>query len=168
MWCLMLQGCHRCTEPPITYAYVYKFQEGTDYSNYQSVTFYDPETDHMMSYPPITGYHPIPLHNGYYIGGNLKLSDGGEYTASHTVYLSFSLDEIQNGTVPDDWMYNYNQYILEDKPFAEFYEWNECVNLPAPSHYGCEDYPNGICIDTILLNSLIDNGELSCYLKRIK
>lgn len=169
LFCFLLQGCiiHKENEPPIVYAYIYKFYEGTDYSNYQCVAYYTPETDHMLSYPPLTGYRPIPLHNGYYVGGNLKLTDGGDYTASHAVYLSFTLDDIQNGNVPDDWMENYYPYIIEDNPFAEFYEWNETANLPIPS-YGCDNYPDEMCIDTALLNMLIDNGELSQYLKRIK
>lgn len=166
--CLLMQGCYKCEEPPGTYAYIYKFHEGADYSNYQSVAYYNPETDHMLSYPPVTGYRPIPLHNGYYVGGNLKLTDGGEYTVSHTVYLSFTLDDVQNGDVPDDWMENYYSYIIDDNPFAEFYEWDENVNLPFPPIQGCDNYPDGRCIDTVLINTLIDNGELSHYLKRIK
>ena len=167
--CLLFQACPQRDDYP-QYAFIYKFNENQDCSEYQSVyKFFD--DDYMYS-SPITGYKPVSLHNGYYVGGNLKLSNSGEYTIKHTVYLSVTLEDIENGNAPNDWRTNYMQYIIADNPFSEFYLWrqhssNEKKNLPIPSS-GCNQYPSDYCIDTNILNIIIDKGELNDYFYRIK
>ncbi len=167
--CLLFQACPK-GDDYTQYAFIYKFYDNQDCAEYQSV--YKLTDDDYMYSAPSTGYRAVSLHNGYYVGGNLRLSNNGYYTVSHTVYLTILIDEILNGSAPSDWNSNYEKYILTDNPFKEFYVWmqpsTDKKKLSYPISNGCNQYPEGYCIDTTILNKIIDQGQLEDYFYKIK
>lgn len=132
---------------------VYKFHEGEDYSHYFLIS------DDFKLQPSVKPgiNRPIPLHNGYYLSPPPPDRDPWSIT-----YLNFTYDELESGLVPDDWNYHWEEYVLVDCPYKEYYsvEISDCYDLDLQlSGIGyCKQCSNTYQIDTVWLNNAIDNG----------
>lgn len=133
---------------------VYKFHEGEDYSNNYLISNYFKLRPSVK--PGIT--KPIKLHNGYWLCCSIT-------NDPHTLtYLTFTFDEMEEGLVADDWNVYWEDYILADCPYKEYYSigisdcHDEELELRNMIGY-CQQCRNTYYVDTAWLNSMIDKGE---------
>lgn len=149
-WCKRIDGNYIIDE-----YVVYKFSEGEDYSRYFLIS------DDFKLQPSVKPgiNRPIPLHNGYYLSP--PPTDRGPWSIT---YLNFTYDELESGLVPDDWNHHWEEYVLVDCPYKEYYSVGfpncgdelevELENLPGY----CTQCHNTYNVDTVWLNNAIDNG----------
>ena len=165
---LALHACQHgtCDEPE---GYVYKFEDGKDYSNNVCVHPRLP-----LSYQI---YVPCKLHDGYYWGGNVDFGPSGsiwdttardDYVYIWDVYyLSFTYDDVAKGRAPSDWQENWRNYVIAHTPFAEIYAgpWH-CFGFKNPASKfrrgdsTMKKYDQTYRLDTTKVNKLIDKGKL--------
>lgn len=154
--------------------YIYKFKPGKDYSEQASHYMYYPGDD--CAFRDVLGCRPMPLHNGYYTGGNIWYAPP-EYAAFKTAYLTITLDELEgNDSVYYEWYNHWENYILDEDPFMEFYYYTGCneeLHLPISDSgiAGYELYHHEYAaqmFDSTTLNNIIDDCQLEKYLIRVK
>ena len=168
---LLPQACiHFCTEPPMDLVYIFKFKEGTDYSNHVYAIAYVESQSWWCD--PVKQIRPTPLHDGYYIANYTTCS--ARDAAENMMYFKYTLEQYFNGEVETIMFPSANDTnVIAQDPFVEFYKLSEDHNpgnLPFNSVHDSigTQYDFHITIDTNILNSIIDNGELSHYFQRIK
>ncbi len=158
MMCITLCACKKywCEKEgqDIPKYIVYKFHEGEDYSQFFLIS--DSFKLQASVKPGIN--RPIPLRNGYYL--HVPLTDRGPWSLT---YLNFTFDELETGLVPDDWNIHWEEYVLVDCPYKEYYsvEISDCYDQDLQlSRIGyCGQCSNTYYVDTAWLNRGIDNGE---------
>ena len=157
----------RISSPEYYSLYVYKFREGKDYSN--NVVLISNTDDSTAYY--ISGFAPIKLHGGYYLGGNIpKLIN----PRGMIHYLTLTYSDLETGNVPDDWLEHWKDYRImpEECVFEWFYCYGRCSCDDAGCYYTRTKFYNrhitldvpvedDIHTDTAILNNRIDNNNLS-------
>ncbi len=159
---------YRLGGPEYCSLYVYKFKEGKDYSNNVIVISPLREGDSSAFY--ITGYEPIRLHGGYYLGGNIP--------ALHTPvdmihYLTLTYSDLENGNIEENWFDHWWDYrILPEECVHEwFYYYGRCSCDDAQCNYrNSPFYNSNITLnvpveddahtDTTLINTMIDKDSV--------
>lgn len=164
--------CNGFDEPEYTSLYIYKFMEGKDYSNHVIVIGSLQEGDTSAYY--ITGYEPIKLHGGYYLGGNIPSLPGPGNDNIH--YLTLTYSDLESGNVPEDWFDHWWDYrILPEECVHEwvlyfgrsrcknsqwYYKNSAVYNPQITLHVPVTD---DVHTDTSLINKLIDEDRLIGY-----
>ncbi len=100
-----------------------------------------------------------PLVNGYYISFGFALYSGWEYR--EVVVMNFTRDDYYAGNVPEDWLDNWEEYVMVENPFMEgwalpIYICEENGGVP----YYCKECTSTNNVDTACLNRMIESGEL--------
>jgi len=148
--------------------FVYKFREGMDLSNNVMIMV----RGNNVIYEH--GYRPIPLHDGYYLDGPIRRATYVE----PFYYLSFTYDDIENGTAPANWESHWRDYLIPCwvdgatyDPYENFCYYGYCECPDEPCGYRHQIPYNesitlhtpimeDIHIDTNILNYKIDNNLL--------
>jgi hypothetical protein len=153
-------SCEQDPPDPIDSVPVYKFKNGTDYTQYVQVTLNRDKT-RVISFPMYGREKTyqnliIDYYKGYYLGGlyypNSAILD----------ILIEDYDSVYNNLSE----YTLEDHILEKEPFEEFY-------------YDSERYLNNSCpeclekdtiwlgVDTAKFHQLVNENTLDLYLERI-
>ena len=161
----------RLNGPEYCSLYIYKFKDGKDYSD--NVIVISPLREWDSSAYYITGYEPIKLHGGYYLGGNIPKLHNPQ---AEIHYLTLTYSDIENGNVPDNWIDHWWDYrIMPEECIHEwFYYRGRCSCDDAQCNYRNSPFYNpGITLhmpveddihtDTALINKMIDGDSLSGF-----
>ena len=154
--------------PEYSSLYIYKFQEGKDYSDHVIIISPLREEDSSAYY--ITGYKPIKLHGGYYLGGNIPALRGPEDMIH---YLTLTYSDLENGNAPEDWFNHWWDYriIPEECIFERFYYRGRCHCMDARCYYKNDSLYNfrirlkvpiidDVHTDTAKINKMIEKNCL--------
>ena len=158
---------YRSGGPEYCSMYVYKFMEGKDYSDHVIVISPLRKGDSSAYY--ITGYEPIKLHGGYYLGGNIPALHDPEMI----YYLTFTYSDLESGNVEEEWLDHWWDYRIlpQECIFEWFYYYGRCSCVDARCNYRNSPYYNpnvelhvpivdDVHTDTSLINAMIDGNNL--------
>lgn len=140
--------CHR--EPSYYEKYcVFKYNEGEDYSQYVMIS----DEFKLQPSETIGISRPIALSNDYFL---YKITTSDVHTIS---YLNFTYDELEAGQAPENWELHWQDYVLTDCPFAEYYTagFSECSEIDGIPGY-CPTCSSTYYADTAWLNNTITSG----------
>ena len=163
-FCLLILtgcGCSDNSGGDFPYFYVFKYVGGEDLSHHVEII---DNCQPMPIFLDSAECIPIKLNQNYFL--NLKHPINYDYSKARLLLIT--IDDIENGNVPENWKEHWEEYVMDGNPYEEFYicfashcKYSEVYYKDFPFYRsGCGDKG----IDKNIINNMIDEGTLFNYL----